>query len=172
MGLAAPRRQQRHGRLVGVDHFVAEDEVLECLGQRRQAHPADADPLRHARARDVHARARVDLLLPVQRQVVVVFGDRYLREQARRGDALVDDLRGHRRGLDRLAARARRTWPADMAQHEELGRHAIELLAHLLADTLEGLAALAVGLLDLVVMIDARQARGQRLAHRLAFGPR
>ncbi len=41
----------------------------------------------------------------------------------------------------------------------------------LLADALEGLAALAVGGLDLVMMIDARQARRQRLAHRLAFGP-
>jgi hypothetical protein len=118
-----------------VDHAVAEDEVLQCLGQRRQAHPADADPLGHARARDVHARARIDFFLPVQRQVVVVLGDHHLREQTRRGDALVDDLRGHRRGLDRLAARA-------------------------------------VGLLDLVVMIDARQVRRQRLAHRLAFGPR
>jgi len=106
LGLALARRQQRHGRLVGVDHAVAEDELLQRLGQRRQTHPADADPLGHARARDMHARARVDLLLPVQRQVVVVLGDHHLREQTRRGDGLVDDLRGHRCGLDRLAARA------------------------------------------------------------------
>ena len=72
-----------------------------------QAHAAGADPLRHARARDVHARARVNLGLPVQRQVIVVLGDDHLREQARRGNALVDDLRRQRCGLDGLAARAR-----------------------------------------------------------------
>jgi hypothetical protein len=57
-----------------------------------------------------------------------------------------------------------------MAQHEELGRHAVELLADLFADALEGLATLAVRLVDLVVTLDARQARGQRLAYRLALG--
>ncbi len=56
-----------------------------------------------------------------------------------------------------------------MAQHEELGRHAVELLADLFADALEGLAALAVRLVDLVVTLDARQARGSawRIALRL-----
>ena len=44
------------------------------------------------------------------------------------------------------------------------------LLADLLADALEGLAAGAVRLLDFVVTINARQVRGQRLAYRLAFG--
>ena len=77
--------------------------MLQRRGQRRQTHAADADPLRHARARDVHARAGVDLGLPVQRQVVVVLGDDHLCQQARRRDALVDHLRGHRRGLDGLA---------------------------------------------------------------------
>jgi hypothetical protein len=59
-----------------------------------------------------------------------------------------------------------------MAQHEELGRHAVQLLADLFADALEGLATRAMGGLDLVVAINARQARRQRLAYRLAFGPR
>ena len=46
------------------------------------------------------------------------------------------------------------------------------MLADLLADALEGLAAGAVRLVDLVVLVDARQVRRQRLAHRLAFGAR
>lgn len=54
-GLALARRQQRHRCLVGVDHAVAEDELAQRLGQWRQPHAADPDPLRHARARDVHA---------------------------------------------------------------------------------------------------------------------
>ena len=60
---------------------------------------------------------------------------------------------------------------ADVAQHEELGRHAIELFADLFADAFEGLPAAAVGLLEFVVMINAGQVLGQRLTHRRAFGP-
>ena len=59
-----------------------------------------------------------------------------------------------------------------MAQHEELGRHAVELFADLLADALEGLAAGAVRLYEFVVVFDAWQAQRQRLAHGLAFGTR
>ena len=33
-GLAAPRRQQRQRRLVGMHHALADDESLQCLGQR------------------------------------------------------------------------------------------------------------------------------------------
>jgi hypothetical protein len=59
-----------------------------------------------------------------------------------------------------------------VAVHEELRRHAVELLADLLADALEGLAAGAVRLVDLVVVLDARQLLGQRLAYRRAPGAR
>ena len=84
---------------------------------------------------------------------------------------LPDDLCGHRRGLDRLAARTG-VFATDVAQHEELRGHAVELLADLFADALEGLAAGAVRLLDLVVTIDARQAGRQRLVNRLALDAR
>ena len=57
----------------------------------------------------------------------------------------------------------------DVAQHEELGRHTVELLADLFADALEGLATGAVRGPDVVVAIDARQVGGQRLAHGFAF---
>lgn len=169
MGLALARRQQLDGRLVGVHHVVADDERLERLGQRRQTHAADADPLRHARAQEVHARSGVDLALAVQRQVIVVLGHHHLGQQARRRDALVDDLRGHGRGLDRLAALAR-AFAANVAHDEELRRHAVQLFADLLADALQGLAAaaaLALGGGEIVVSIDARQARRQRLANGL-----
>jgi len=52
--------------------------------------------------------------------------------------------------------------------HEELRRHAVELLARLLADAFEDLAAGAVRLVELVAMLDARQLLGQGLAHRAA----
>ena len=87
-------------------HRLAQDEVLQRGGKRCQPQPADAHPLGHRRARDVHAAALVDLFLAVQRQVVVVLGDDHLGQQTWGWNALVDDLRGHRRGLDRLAALA------------------------------------------------------------------
>ena len=85
------------------------------------------------------------------------------------GDALVDDLRGHRRSLDCLAA-CTGVLAADVTQHEELSRHAVELLAHLFADALERLATGAMRRLDLVVTLDARQICGQRLTDCLALG--
>lgn len=48
LGLAPPRRQERDRRLIGMHHGVAQDEILECIGQRRQARAADSNPLRHA----------------------------------------------------------------------------------------------------------------------------
>ena len=65
----------RPARLVGMHHRLAQDEVLQRGGKRCQPQPADAHPLGHRRARDVHAAALVDLFLAVQRQMVVVLGD-------------------------------------------------------------------------------------------------
>jgi len=48
--------------------------------------------------------------------------------------------------------------------NEELRRHAVQLLAHVLADAQQRLAARAGLLLDLVAVLDARQARRQRYA--------
>ncbi len=76
-------------------------------------------------------------------------------------------LCGHGRDHDRLAARAA-ALAADVALHEELWRHAVQLLADFLANALEGLTASQRRLFDLVAMVDARQLFGQRPAHRLA----
>jgi len=98
---------------------------------------------------------------------VVVLGDDHRGQQAWGGNAFVDDLRGHGRCLDRLAARAG-VLAADMALHEKLRGHAVELLADLFADALERLAAGAVAGLDFVVVIDARQVGREGLAHGTA----
>jgi hypothetical protein len=103
--------------------------------------------------------------------VVVVLGHRHLGQQSGRWDALVDHLRGHGGRSNRLAARAG-VFAADVAQHEELGRYAVQLLADLFADALEGLPAGAVGLGDLVAVLDTGQACRQRLAHGLTLGAR
>ena len=59
-----------------------------------------------------------------------------------------------------------------MAQHEELSGHAVQLLADLFANALDRLAAGAMGLKDLVAVLDAGKAGGQSLAHGLALGAR
>jgi hypothetical protein len=109
--------------------------------------------------------------LAVQRQVVVELGHHHLGQQTGGRDALVDHLRRHGGSSNALAARAG-VFAADVAQHEELGWYAVQLLADLFADALQGLTAGAVGLGDLVVVLDAGQAGGQRLAHGLALGAR
>jgi len=98
---------------------------------------------------------------------VVVLGDDHRGQQAWGGNAFVDDLRGHGRGLDRLAARAG-VFAADVTLHEELRGHAVELLADFFADALEDLATGAVGVLDFVVVIDARQVGREGFAHGTA----
>ncbi len=89
------------------------------------------------------------------------------RQQTWGWNALVDDLRGHGRGLDRLAALAG-VLAADVALHKELRGHAVELLADFLAYALERLAAGAVGGIDFVVVIDARQVGWEGFAHGTA----
>jgi hypothetical protein len=110
-------------------------------------------------------------LLAVQRQVIVELGHHHLGQQPGRWEPLVDHLRGHGGSCNALAARAG-VFAADVAQHEELGWHAVQLLADLFADTLQGLAAGAVGLGDLVVVLDAGETGRQCLAHGLALGAR
>jgi hypothetical protein len=107
--------------------------------------------------------AAVNLFLPVQRQVVIVFGNDDLGQQASSGDALVNDLWGHGCGHDGLAARTG-VLATDVAVHEELGGFAVELFADLFADALQGVALGAGGRVDLVMVLNALQLAGQGLA--------
>jgi hypothetical protein len=97
--------------------------------------------------------------------VVRVFGDQHLRQQARRGDALVDDVRGHRRLNQRLALRAN-PLAADVALHGEHARFVVQLLGHVLTDALQLAAADAARAVRLVVDLAARTVLGKRLALR------
>lgn len=57
---------------------------------------------------------------------------------------------------------------ADLAQHEEPRRHAVELLAELFADALERLAAGAVRRPDVAVALDYRAASAREASNRTA----
>ena len=93
------------------------------------------------------------------------------------GDAAVDDLRIGRllhQALDALAlAAAASPLAIDVAVHEELRRNDVQSFADVLADAGHRLAAVrcrAVGVLGLVVVVDATQMVGQRLAARATRG--
>lgn len=62
--------------------------------------------------------------------MILVFADEDLGEQAGRGQALVDDLRGQGLGSDGLAL-STGVLGTDVAMHEELNGFAVELLADL-----------------------------------------
>jgi hypothetical protein len=163
-GLAAAGIELAHRGFVGMQAGVLPQQFGEPVGQRLQRHADAADPLGQGRARQWHARARGDLLDPVQRQMVEVLAGGDPRQQAGGGHAAVDDGRRDRRGRHRLA-RTARVLRADVAMHEEARRLDIELLADVLADLDQvGAAPAALARFGLVAVLDARQFRRQRLA--------
>lgn len=83
--------------------------------------------------------------------------------QARRGQAVVEDLRGGRLLEQELAALAG-PLAADLPLHEELRRNDVQPLADVLAHALHRLAAFARGVLGFDAMVHAWQMIGQRLA--------
>lgn len=103
----------------------------------------------------MNTRTGVNLFLAVQRQMNIVLVPHDLDLEARSRDALVDDFRGQSRSPNALAALAG-VFAANVAVYEEPGGHAIEQLAHVIADAGQRLAALAQRVAQFVVMVDAR----------------
>jgi len=108
--------------------------------QRLQRHAHGADPLGQGRARQREAGAGKDRFLPVQRKMIGVLLDHDLGQQARRGDAAVEDGRCDGLGDDRLAVAAG-VLGVHVAVHEEAHRLDVQLLADVLADLHQRCAA-------------------------------
>ena len=79
------------------------DRVGQGLKQRGHA----PDPLGHGRAVEINPGTRVNLALPVQGQMVAIFRDQHMRQQARSGTPALDRQRRHRQLRHRLAIAAR-----------------------------------------------------------------
>ena len=155
-----------------MQHSGAKHEFLLHIEERVQCGPSLARPGGQRRARRVHARAGVDRLLPVVRNVVDEAAHQRVGDEPGSGHALVDHLRLDRRLHQDLAAPAR-PFAAHVMVDEELGRHDVELLGDVLADAHHGLAATrgwAGGALGFVLVLDAPQVLGQRLATWWALG--
>ena len=107
----------------------------------------------------MHARAGVDLLLPVVRQVITEAADHGVGLQARRWQCVVKDLGGCWLLEQQLAAATGPLAP-DLALHKELRRHDVQTLADVLAHAHHRLAAFgrrAVGVLGLDSGVHPRQ---------------
>ena len=170
LGLAASRVKQADGRLISVQHARAQYESPVCIVQRQQLRSGLAAPGRQARARRVHSRARVDLLLPVVRHVVTEAADHGVRLQARRWDSIVKDLGGCWLLDHHLTAPAGPFAP-NLTLHEELRRNDVQTFADVLAHAHHGLAALwgwTVCILRLDSGIHSRQVWRQCFAFGLA----
>ena len=155
-----------------MQHGRIEHEAFVCLVQWLQRRTTRAGPGRQRRARRVHARARVDGLLPVVRQMVGEAADQRVCHQAAGGDAAVDHV-GLGRLLHQLLAAPASPLAVDVAVHEELRRDDVQPLADVLAHALHRRTAVRVragGVVRLVAVLHALQVFGQRLAARPAGG--
>ena len=151
-------------QLVGRD-----DVALERRHQRIEQRSNAAHHTGECRALELDALARVNLALPVQRQVIRELADHHMGKQARSCQAACNRTARCRSLSDRLALRAR-VLRAHMADHLEARRNDLEHLRHVLAEQAEHAAAAststALGVLRLVNERLARQVIGQRLARR------
>ncbi len=127
--------------------------------------------------RDVHAQTGKLLGLAVERHCIDELCGNDLRQQARSGHALGDDLRRHGRDAHNrhaflaVAGRAGIFGP-DMALHLHDGRDVVELFGDLFADAFQtsSVGADFLILRQIVDDFDARQVIRQRLASPLCSG--
>jgi len=152
---------------VGVQHRMGEQFCLERIDQRLELHPTDADPLGQGRAGERHPGPGKDAFLAVERQMVSVFGDQHVGQEAGGREALVDDLSRHR-CLNQALTGAAGPFAAHMALDREDARGVVELLADVLADALHLAAAGTGGGIGFVADLGPRQFMRQRRALGLA----
>lgn len=131
-GLAVARRQDVDRRVVSVDHVARHHVLRDQLDQRMQKPRDRPEPFGELAAIDIEPQARVDLGLPVERQVVARLRNQDVGEEARIDHAARDRQLGHWCLHHRLAlpARARR---AHVAIHFEVAGHVAENLGNALA---------------------------------------
>ena len=86
-GVALARRLQLDRRVVGEDRRTAQNVTPDCGGQRFQQRRRLADPVRQGRTVEVNALTLEDLALPVERQMIAIFGDQDMGEQTGPGPA-------------------------------------------------------------------------------------
>lgn len=125
--LSPSRVEHGHRRVITMEAARREDMGPQRLDQRVHQCGRASHPVGHGGAGDLHALARVDLRLPVERKVVAVLRHQHMGDQAGPGLAPLDRETGHVRldaGVTGPAGEAR----PDMAHDAERGRHVVEHL--------------------------------------------
>jgi len=163
VGLAGAGRQHCHRGFVGLHHRAAQQLGFQGIDQGLQPVAGHPVPARQGRARNGQAGAPEDGFLPVERKMIGMLGDGDMGQQPRRGDALVDDVRRHRR-LDQGLAVVAHPLAADVAVHGEAAGRVVELFADILADPPQGATTGTGSGFRLVAKLDSRQMGRQRCA--------
>ena len=128
------------------------------------------DPIGERRTIKHDPLPRVDLRLPIQRQVIGVFGDQHMRDGCFGRQAAFNQTR-RRGGLrDRALASATGVFWTARHQHAEMRRHDVEPLGDILANLMQQPFAARTGfVVDINDNFDARQMSGQSAAIDAAF---
>lgn len=112
---------------------------------------------RNCRLRSLDPLALENLRLPVEGQVIGIFGDQYLGNGRLSRNAAFDQTCGRCRLDDDLLTGTTSIFGTARYQNLELGRHDVELLADVVADPVQAAAAAgAVMALNVDDHIDAR----------------
>jgi hypothetical protein len=134
-----------------------------------QPYTTGPHPLREARSRQRHSRTLKDAFQAVQRLVVGILRHQDVRQQSRRRDALIKDLRRHRRlDLDQLLATTTYPFATHVAVDLEEPRQIVELLTHILAKALQRASASALRVLRFV--LDAYSSDREQRFHAMVNG--
>jgi hypothetical protein len=142
------------------------DVVGNGFDQRRDQRRDLADPRRHGGPIELDAFTRVDAGLPIEWEMVAVFADQNVRQQARSSLAALDRQRWHRALHHTLAAPARER-RADVPNYLEMAGDVIENAGDILADLAHLAAAHRAGAAWLVHDVARRKMSGQRPAFGL-----
>lgn len=125
--------KHRDGRGVGVGRAAPKHVPADLIHEQATQRDRLTDPVRERRARQLHALAREDLGLTVQRQMVGVFRDEDMREKARAPAAPLDRQGRHGRLRDRPLKPARQLRP-HVTVHNEASGDVLQEFARVLAE--------------------------------------
>ena len=170
LGFASARIEHRRPCLVGEEFDRGLQDLEQELVHETQREGGAARPVGQRRAIEFDALAAIDLGLPVERQMVGVFGDDDRRDQIFRWNATLDQMLG-RRSLGHLAlANAAGVFGPVRHDHLEARRDHVEPFRDILADfDAKAVAAWAALVGDIDDDVLARQVFRQRPTIDLAL---
>jgi len=118
---------------------------MDGIGQRLQQGGGLADPIGQGGAIQIEPFAVEDLALAVERQVIGIFADQHMGQEARPRTATLDRAGRQRRLDEAFAAGAGQPGPHD-AVHDEAAGDIFQLLGDIFSDPAQAATAVSAGL--------------------------